>query len=71
MEDLSSLFKSEGFDKVFPKDLIKLISTNGKIWSVPVNVHRSNVMWYNPAKLKAWASPCPRPGPNSSRPAAP
>ncbi|KQR01022.1 ABC transporter substrate-binding protein [Deinococcus sp. Leaf326] len=54
MEDLSSLFKSEGWTKAFPADVVKLISSKGGIWSVPVNVHRSNVMWYNPAKLKAW-----------------
>ncbi|WP_420596203.1 ABC transporter substrate-binding protein [Deinococcus sp.] len=59
MEDLSSLFKSEGWDKVFPKDVLSLISTGGKEWSVPVNVHRSNVMWYNPAKLKEWGVSAP------------
>ncbi|WP_216318137.1 ABC transporter substrate-binding protein [Deinococcus aestuarii] len=60
MEDLSSLFKSEGWDKAFPKDVIGLLSSKGGIWSVPVNVHRSNVMWYNPAKLKAWGVTAPK-----------
>ncbi len=60
MEDLSGLFKSEGWDKAFPKDVLGLISTKGQYWSVPVNVHRSNVMWYNPAKLKEWGVTAPK-----------
>ena len=60
MEDLSSLFKSEGWTKAFPPNVLKLISTKGQYWSVPVNVHRSNVMWYNPAKLKAWGVTPPK-----------
>lgn len=60
MEDLSSLFKSEGWTKVFPQDVLGLLSSKGGIWSVPVNVHRSNVMWYNPAKLKQWGVTPPR-----------
>ncbi|MFC5849976.1 ABC transporter substrate-binding protein [Deinococcus petrolearius] len=60
MEDLSSLFKSEGWAKAFPADVISLVSSKGGIWSVPVNVHRSNVMWYNPAKLKAWGVTAPK-----------
>ncbi|WP_019585318.1 ABC transporter substrate-binding protein [Deinococcus apachensis] len=54
MEDLTSLYKSEGWMSKFPKDLIPLLSSKGGIWSVPVNVHRSNVMWYIPANLKKW-----------------
>ncbi|WP_293912137.1 ABC transporter substrate-binding protein [Deinococcus sp.] len=60
MEDLSGLFKSEGWDKIFPQSVLRLISTKGQIWSVPVNVHRSNVMWYNPAKLKEWGVTPPK-----------
>lgn len=60
MEDLTSLYKSEGWDKVFPKGLIDLMSTGNKVWSVPVNIHRSNVMWYNPAKLKEWGVSVPK-----------
>lgn len=52
IEDLSFLYKSEGWNKVFPKDLIKTLTTDGKIYSVPVNIHRANVMWWNPAAAK-------------------
>jgi glucose/mannose transport system substrate-binding protein len=49
LEDLTELYKAEGWDKVFPADLIKTITVDGKIYSVPVNIHRSNVLWWNPA----------------------
>ena len=52
IEDVSFLYKQEGWDKVFPKDLIKTLTTKGKIYSVPVNIHRSNVLWWNPAAAK-------------------
>ncbi|RIH89840.1 ABC transporter substrate-binding protein [Calidithermus roseus] len=60
MEDLTSLYKSEGWLTRFPKGLIDLLSYNGGIWSVPVNIHRSNVMWYNPAKLREWGVTPPK-----------
>ncbi len=49
IEDLTSLYASEGWDKVFPADLIKTLTVDGKIYSVPVNIHRANVLWWNPA----------------------
>ena len=52
VEDLSFLYKSEGWDKIFPADLIKTLTTAGKIYSVPVNIHRANVLWWNPAAAK-------------------
>ncbi len=60
MEDLSSLFKSEGWTNKFPAGLLSLLSSKGGIWSVPVNIHRSNVMWYVPANLKAWGVTPPK-----------
>ena len=49
LEDLTSLYASEGWDTIFPADLIKTLTVDGKIYSVPVNIHRANVLWYNPA----------------------
>lgn len=54
MEDLSSLYAQEGWKKVFPAGLLKLLSTEKGIWSVPVNIHRSNVLWYIPDNLHKW-----------------
>ncbi|PJF36906.1 MAG: ABC transporter substrate-binding protein [Candidatus Thermofonsia Clade 1 bacterium] len=59
MEPLTELFRSEGWLDKFPKDLIDLITYNGEIWTVPVNIHRSNVMWYVPAKLQEWGVSVP------------
>ncbi len=48
---LDDFFASSGFASVLPKTLIPLISKDGHPYSVPVNIHRSNVMWYNPKVL--------------------
>jgi len=32
---------------VFPEDLLKMLKYQGHYWSMPVNIHRSNVLWYN------------------------
>jgi glucose/mannose transport system substrate-binding protein len=47
MASLTSLFKSEGWDKIMPRGLLDILSYNGEIWSVPVNIHRANILWYN------------------------
>ena len=60
MVDLTPLFEKEGWMKVFPKDLLNLIGTKDGIWSVPVNIHRSNVMWYVPANLEKWGVSAPK-----------
>ncbi len=60
MEPLTELYRSEGWLDKFPKDLIDLITYEGEIWTVPVNIHRSNVMWYVPAKLQEWGVEVPK-----------
>jgi glucose/mannose transport system substrate-binding protein len=52
VEDLTFLWEEEGWLDVFPDTLVDMITVDDKIYSVPVNVHRSNVMWYNPAVLE-------------------
>jgi glucose/mannose transport system substrate-binding protein len=59
MEDLTELFDEEGFSDAFPADVIQLISTEDGIWSVPVNIHRSNVLWFVPANLDQWGVSVP------------
>ena len=51
MEPLTALFEQEGWLDVYPPDLIEILSYEGEIWSVPVNIHRANVLWYNTAVL--------------------
>ncbi|HKI58707.1 MAG TPA: ABC transporter substrate-binding protein [Trueperaceae bacterium] len=59
MADLTSLFQQQGWTEVFPQNLIDLISTDSGIWSVPVNIHRANVLWYVPANLEKWGVTAP------------
>ena len=39
--------------------MLDLLSTDKGIWSVPVNIHRSNVMWFIPANLDTWGVAVP------------
>jgi glucose/mannose transport system substrate-binding protein len=47
MESLSPIFQSEGLMSKFPRDLINIVSHQGNVYSVPVNIHRGNVLWYS------------------------
>jgi glucose/mannose transport system substrate-binding protein len=51
LEDLSFLYDEQGWVSVMPDTLLPLITVDGAIYSVPVNIHRSNVMWANPSVL--------------------
>src|SRR6266540_5147927 len=46
------IYKQYKFDKVMPKSLIDQIKYNGHLYSVPVNIHRANILWYNPKVLR-------------------
>jgi glucose/mannose transport system substrate-binding protein len=52
LEDLTFLYDELKLKDVFPTQLVEQISVEGKIYSVPVNIHRSNVLWFNPTVLK-------------------
>ena len=52
IEPLNFLYEENGWLDVMPETLIPLISDNGNIYSVPVNIHRANVLWYNPTVLQ-------------------
>lgn len=70
LQDLSGFFADEGLTDVFPQSLIERLTVDGKIYSVPSNIHRANVTWVNtevlekagidptkaPADLDAWIS---------------
>ena len=45
MEPIDMVF--EGIKDKYPKGVLEIISYQGHIYSVPVNIHRSNVVWYN------------------------
>ena len=51
LEDVSDLYKEFGLTDVFPKDLVDRLTVDGKIYSIPSNIHRANVVWANSALL--------------------
>jgi glucose/mannose transport system substrate-binding protein len=51
VEDLSYLYDRQGWRQKLPKGLLDRLEIKGKIYAVPVNIHRANMMWYNPATL--------------------
>ena len=52
VEPIDFIYKQAGFAKQMPASLLSQIKYNGHLYSVPVNIHRANVLWYNPAVLK-------------------
>ena len=53
LEDLTSLYEQQGWKAKLPKGLLDAITVSGKIYSVPVNIHRANLMWYVPKTLQS------------------
>jgi glucose/mannose transport system substrate-binding protein len=49
MEPVTFIFEENGWLDSYPPGVIDILSYDGEIWSVPVNIHRSNVLWYNKA----------------------
>jgi glucose/mannose transport system substrate-binding protein len=61
LEPIDSVYSKFGLRKVMPAQLIQQITYKGHLYSVPVNIHRANVLWYNPAALrKAGISGAPK-----------
>ncbi|BDZ42378.1 sugar ABC transporter substrate-binding protein [Paraoerskovia sediminicola] len=51
IEDVSDLYDEFGLRDAFPADLIERLTVDDKIYSVPSNIHRANVVWANPTVL--------------------
>jgi glucose/mannose transport system substrate-binding protein len=52
LEPLNDLFAQQGWNDVFPQQLLDQITVAGNIYSVPVNIHRANMLWFSPAVLR-------------------
>ena len=61
LEPLDDLYAANGWYDVFPAKLISLISQDGHPYSVPVNIHRTNLLWYNPKVLAKYHVVAPDP----------
>lgn len=53
IEELSRLYASQGWNARLPSGLLAAITIDGKVYSVPVNIHRANLIWFVPGTLKA------------------
>jgi glucose/mannose transport system substrate-binding protein len=51
VEDLSEEYAEWGLTDAFPQGLIDNLTVDGKIYSVPANIHRANVLWGNKTVL--------------------
>jgi glucose/mannose transport system substrate-binding protein len=60
MQPLDDLYQKEGWNSVFPKGMIDGVSYQGHIYAIPVDIHRGNVLWYNPAVLKKYNLQAPK-----------
>ena len=49
--DLTGFFEQLGWTAKMPKGLLDAILIDGKLYSVPVNIHRANLIWYKPTTL--------------------
>ncbi|WP_061300579.1 ABC transporter substrate-binding protein [Herbidospora cretacea] len=59
LEPLNFLYDELKLRDAFPPQLVEQISVHGDIYSIPVNIHRSNVLWFNPKVLAAAGLPGP------------
>lgn len=53
LESLDYLYDQQGWRDKLPKTLIDASTVNGKLYSVPVDIHRANLLWFNPTVLAA------------------
>ena len=49
--DVSDLYDELGLREAFPESLVERLTADGAIYSVPSNIHRSNVVWGSTAVL--------------------
>jgi glucose/mannose transport system substrate-binding protein len=52
VEPVTFLFEEGGWFESYPQGLVDILSHDGEIWSVPVNIHRANVLWANGSVLE-------------------
>ena len=60
MSPLNSLYKQQGWYQDYPQSLLKLLTFHGKIYAVPVDMQRDNVLWYNPTLFHRYHLTVPR-----------
>ena len=52
VQDITWLYQEQGWTNAFPQGLLDSLTIDGKLYAVPVNIHRANLMWYSPTALQ-------------------
>ena len=61
MEPLDDVYTEYGLNQALPKAVLDIVSYDGHPWSVPVNIHRANMLWYSETAFqKAGINNAPR-----------
>jgi glucose/mannose transport system substrate-binding protein len=47
MDPVDFLFGSEGWERAFPPEVLDLVTHRGRRYAVPLNIHRTNSLFYN------------------------
>lgn len=50
--DISDLYEENGWESKIPPAVLDMLKVDGAYYAVPVNAHRANVLWTNPAALQ-------------------
>ena len=50
--DITDLYQENGWEAKLPDAVKAMLQKDGRYYAVPVNAHRANVLWTNPAALK-------------------
>jgi glucose/mannose transport system substrate-binding protein len=59
MEPIDFLYQSEGWNTTIPQGVLDISSSDGHQWAVPVNIHKSNIFWYNKTVLSSLGAEAP------------
>jgi glucose/mannose transport system substrate-binding protein len=52
-KDLTELYRELGLETAIPQALYELLAVDGRVYSIPSNVHRANVLWASVPALEA------------------
>src|SRR5215471_168025 len=59
-EPITELYESGGWEKAFPRELVNMVSQEGKAYAVLAGVHHGNVLWYNKKLLQKYGITVPK-----------
>jgi glucose/mannose transport system substrate-binding protein len=60
LESIEFLFEDENWRDAFPRDVLDLVTCDGEAYAVPLNIHRTNTLFFDPHALAKAGAPPPR-----------